>query len=722
MMAQTLNLTAPVGQPYPGLRPYREEEQGRFFGRDVDKAVLVDKILNNRLTLLFAASGVGKSSLLQAAVIPYLRAPAGENLTVVYHMDWVADPLSGLRAAVLASLRQQGVLPADMLAEGETLAELLAFCSLFVRTPLVLVLDQFEEFFRYQQHSHGFRPFLDELTRVLVDPDLPVNVLVSMREDFALELNAFKPRLPTLLFENFYRLEKLDRLSAERAIVDPARLAGCGYEPELLAQLLVDLVDKGVQAQGGAALLGRSVDSGAGLVDPPYLQIVCARLWQLKGDEACVRLATYQGAGGVDGILRYFLDDALGVLTHAEKKLASRAFDYLAARRGLKMAYPVDVLAHILRVKEVVLGRVLAKLARRGMNILRDQTRQGVVWYELYHDMFSDSIEQWNRAWKERQHQRRQRVMLALLLVAGLVFAVLADSLYWIYKNDHFPVSYLFKEQEFRLRHWGVLPELPLLPEMVVIPKPDGPFQVGERGAGFGEEYNQFLKQIGVYTQQNFGYPPATVTLGAAFAVGRYEVTYEQYDYYVWLQHRAGVGVETLRYPTGASRDNQRGSRPVTQVSWHEAQGYVQWLAGHTGQEYRLPTEAEWEYAARAGSSLAYPWGDEVGSNRANCRGCGSDWDNQLLAPVGSFPPNAWGVHDTAGNVWEWTCSVWQADFNGDEAQCAGGGSESGRVIRGGSWYDGPDWVRSSARFRFNTDNRGDYVGFRVFRFSRQDN
>lgn len=178
-----------------------------------------------------------------------------------------------------------------------------------------------------------------------------------------------------------------------------------------------------------------------------------------------------------------------------------------------------------------------------------------------------------------------------------------------------------------------------------------------------------------------------------------------------------------LIYPTGATRDNGRGKRAVTQVSWDEAVAYTQWLTMETGNEYRLPTEIEWEYVARAGTKTPYWWGDEAkGLNKANCKDCGSEWDNMLIAPIDSFDANPWGLHNTSGNVWEWTCSEWKPELGDAAKQCAGDGASTRRVIRGGSWNFNPVWVRSSARDWSGTDNRGGNVGFRVLRISRQDN
>ena len=120
-------------------------------------------------------------------------------------------------------------------------------------------------------------------------------------------------------------------------------------------------------------------------------------------------------------------------------------------------------------------------------------------------------------------------------------------------------------------------------------------------------------------------------------------------------------------------------------VSWNDAQLYVDWLNARTGGNFRLPSEAEWEYVARAGSTTEYSWGNDIGHDRANCNGCGSLWDGEMTAPVGSFPANAWGLHDMHGNVWEWVkdCS---------DNSC------SERVVRGGSWSDIPRYLRSAFR------------------------
>ena len=225
-------------------------------------------------------------------------------------------------------------------------------------------------------------------------------------------------------------------------------------------------------------------------------------------------------------------------------------------------------------------------------------------------------------------------------------------------------------------------------PEMVVIPA--GRFRMG---CVSGQECTD--AQLPVHD----------VTIPQAFAVSKYEVTFEDYDRFT--------------YPNRVDDEGWgRGRRPVINVSWNNAQDYVEWLSAQTGHTYRLLSEAEWEYVARAGSSTAYSWGNDIGSNRANCDGCGSQWDNDRTAPVGSFASNAFGVHDMHGNVYEWVEDCWNGSYAG--APSDGSAWRSGdcerRVWRGGSWIDLPGILRSAIRYREPIGNRLGYYGFRVAR------
>jgi formylglycine-generating enzyme required for sulfatase activity len=162
-----------------------------------------------------------------------------------------------------------------------------------------------------------------------------------------------------------------------------------------------------------------------------------------------------------------------------------------------------------------------------------------------------------------------------------------------------------------------------------------------------------------------------------------------------------------------------RGQQPVIKVNWDHAQQYVAWLSKMTGKPYRLLTEAEYEYATRAGTQTAYPWGDDIGKNNANCNDCGSKWDDRQTAPVGSFAANGFGLYDMVGNAFEWVEDCVHGNYNGaptDSSAWIEGGNCKSRIVRGGSWSGSPGLLRSSNRDGIPPESRLDLVGFRVGR------
>ncbi|VFM95364.1 MAG: Formylglycine-generating enzyme, required for sulfatase activity, contains SUMF1/FGE domain [Candidatus Kentron sp. G] len=205
--------------------------------------------------------------------------------------------------------------------------------------------------------------------------------------------------------------------------------------------------------------------------------------------------------------------------------------------------------------------------------------------------------------------------------------------------------------------------------------------------------------------------PQHRVWIDAPFALGTYPVTFAEYGRFCAATDRTE--------PTDEGWG--RGQRPVINVSWRDARDYCAWLSKETGHDYHLPSEAEWEYAARAGTQTDYWWGDGIEENRANCVGCGSQWGNKRTAPVGSFVPNPFGLYDTAGNVREWTADCWHRNYQGAPVGGSAwleenGGDCSRRVLRGGSWVNGPWFIRSAFRSRISPDLADDNTGFRVAR------
>ncbi len=201
-------------------------------------------------------------------------------------------------------------------------------------------------------------------------------------------------------------------------------------------------------------------------------------------------------------------------------------------------------------------------------------------------------------------------------------------------------------------------------------------------------------------------YPRHTVTIARPFAIGRYPVTFDEYDRFC--------------ESTGKLKPNDNGwgryNRPVIKVSWDDARAYCTWLTEQTGQAYRLSSEAEWEYAARAGTETAYWWGEEIGVNQANCRNSGSQWPGKQTSPVGSFPANPFGLYDTSGNVWEWVQDGWHENYQAapNDGSVWGPGGSGSRVIRGGSWVNHTGFVRCAIRDGGPPNIRDNIFGFRL--------
>ncbi len=192
------------------------------------------------------------------------------------------------------------------------------------------------------------------------------------------------------------------------------------------------------------------------------------------------------------------------------------------------------------------------------------------------------------------------------------------------------------------------------------------------------------------------------------FTISKYEVSFDDYDRFA----------EDSGRPRPADNGWGRGKRPVINVSWEDAVAYTQWLSKQTGHQYRLPSEAEWEYSARAGSKEKYWWGAQYENNRANCFNCGSRWDRVSSAPVGSFSPSSLGLHDMSGNVMEWVSDCYHQNYDGApiDGTIWSQGACSQRVVRGGSFHSPVEDIRVSKRSAFDAGTAVDQIGFRVVR------
>jgi formylglycine-generating enzyme required for sulfatase activity len=230
-----------------------------------------------------------------------------------------------------------------------------------------------------------------------------------------------------------------------------------------------------------------------------------------------------------------------------------------------------------------------------------------------------------------------------------------------------------------------VIKDCEVCPPVVVVPP--GQFMMGS-SRGDGDER-----------------PVHPVVIPRPIAVGRFEVTFQEYDACV----AAGGCRSNL-----SDRGWGRGSQPAIHATWTDAVDYARWLSAITGQRYRLPSESEWEYAARGGSQAE----DVFGAGQANCEGCGSPWDGKRPAPVGRFAPNGYGLYDMLGNVWEWTLDCRNDDYRGapNDGSAWQAGDCSRRSLRGGGYKDSANESRAAYRNKDPITDRDPDNGFRVVR------
>jgi formylglycine-generating enzyme required for sulfatase activity len=307
---------------------------------------------------------------------------------------------------------------------------------------------------------------------------------------------------------------------------------------------------------------------------------------------------------------------------------------------------------------------------------------------------------------KVQARARRVRALIYVLLVgiigslAGIIEKeAIKEQINWFtvmrpYRVANFDPYVLKPEAERALQPLKSFRECAKdCPEMIFIPA--GEFTMGSPAAEQGRYNNEG--------------PQHKVTIAKPFAVSKYDVTFADWDACV------SVGACPKATDSGLGRD----TKPVINVDWDDAQTYVAWFSKMTGQPYRLLTEAEWEYAARAGTTTAYYWGDTIGKGNANCNGCGSQWDFKQTSPVGSFAANQFGLYDMAGNVLQWVQDCYRGNYD-DGAPTDGSAWTSGdctnRVVRGGSWDISPRNLRSAVRNWRTTVFRFGILGFRVGR------
>ena len=732
--------------PWPGLAAFTEGDHDFFRGREREADELARLVRRERLTVLFGRSGLGKSSLLGAGLFPRLRQDL--HLPVYLRVGYAARATPRQQVwDALAAACARASLQAPPPEPDETLWAYFHRAGAGFwnprRRPLlpVLVFDQFEELFTLGQLDAAGRvaaaAFVDELADLVenrpsealrrqldADPARSAGidferrgckVLLSFREDFLAEMEGLRGRMPSLM-RNRFRLLPMDGTQA-RAVVD----AGGALVAPGVGERIIGLAWRN-KAEAPAPEEADRIE-----VDPALLSVICSELNRrrqasgaavieaglLDSAEREILVDFYERSmQGLDPGVRHFVEDEL--ITAAGYR-DSFAHDDALARPGVT-AQALDSL-------------VAARL-------LRLDERFGVRRLELTHDVLTrvvmdsrdrrrerEAREQAERERAQAEHaaalaqarlRRSRRVSVAMGLLAVVSMAAIglfADAFWWAKKNE-LPVDSMRTLQCFRT---GYAP----FPELVSIKA--GEFDLGEQDPV--EVRNKLSKKYSqVEIDEMYGIPDrahrAKVRIETAYAMGQYEVTYDEYDYYVWRAHSEAREIdaqrEPIKYPSTAI--GGRGAKPVVNITLDEAQAYAEWLGRQTpGQRCSLPTEAEWEYAARAGTKTANWWGDGDATGWANFDPGIKGKHNGKAEPVGTYPENPWQLYDTSGNVNEMTCSAYVKEFDGQaERECELPSGRVAHVTRGGSFTTPADNLRTAMRIEFQQGLRRDYYGFRV--------
>ena len=416
--------------PYIGLSYYTEADAEWFFGRDRERDTIVDNLRTARLTVFYAPSGVGKSSLLRAGVMPELRALANHRRTQadltgylpVVFSSWKDDPVEDLVRAVGRTLEPILGPNAQVELTGG-LACAIAQAAACANAELLIILDQFEEYLLYRTHEPPGRRFVDELAACVNNPKLDANFLIGIREDAYPALgDLFAGRLANV-YGNYFQLEHLDRDAARTAIVQPIAHFNelhpseppVEIEPQLVERVLDEvrteeaLGDRSSQAAGGG-------DNGARArrdeVEAPYLQLVMSRLWEhtRQRRSGVLRLAALEELGGAGEIVRTHLDGALDALAPQDYDTALELFRYLVTPSGNKIVFAAADLAELVdRPYDRVAG-LLVDLAGEGKRIVRHVPPPAgrstpADRYELFHDVLAPAIVDWRRRALERRRR-----------------------------------------------------------------------------------------------------------------------------------------------------------------------------------------------------------------------------------------------------------------------------------------------------------------------------
>lgn len=680
---------------YPGAPPFGEDELSRklFYGRRREARELADIVLAQRLVVVYARSGMGKSSLINAA-LKDLAWEADVLPVSIRVNDTARGPVATLFESIEQAVKDRGVehVPGATQSLWHYFKTAEFWRGDTLLTPL-LILDQFEELFTAQSVEardrfiaqlagliRGTRPAdgLDPGAAPLSHAPPSVKVLLSLREDYLGHLEELSPAIPEIL-DNRFRLGPLLEREARQAIVEPARLEDprLGSRPFEYAPEALD----GIWAFLSHRLPGQAVMSQP-YVEPFQLQLVCQRAEELAvdmerrspgGPPVTITWDALGREAGLRATLASFYERQVASLpAHRSRRAVRRLCEYgLISVSGRRLSLEEGEIQRTYRLPK----EALAELVER--RLLRADTRVASVYYELSHDTLVAPILESRR----RREAGRKRVKA----VAALVVAVAVLS----------PVGYSALAWQ-AIRH-----SLSAHLAWVRVPPPaGGRFMLGCVPA-----------DADCHSSEQ---PRHEVALARPFDLLAHQVTIEQFRRFAAASSGTFVGrwlpggnVVIEQQPKWTNR-----THPVVYVDFWEAIAFCQFVGG------RLPTEAEWEYAARGGRpDDVFPWGSGYSPELARGSGEMSEveqWEG--TAPVKSFPPNGFGLYDMAGNVWEWTSTVFKPyPYRGDDGR-EDLGSKASRVLRGGAFLNAPRHLRTSSRKYDPPLSADSTIGFRCAR------
>lgn len=423
--------------------PYTKDDAAYFFGRERERELITANLMASRLTLLYGASGVGKSSVLNAGVVFQLHERALGNVAagrnpesvVVAFSSWRDDPVQGLQNQIGKTAKQFTPSETGAFTNNASLVDFLRDWTERLESELLIILDQFEEYFLYHSGS-AEGSFAAELPRAINRPDLRVNFLISIREDSLAKMDFFKGRIPNL-FDNYLRIEHLGRQAARSAITKPLKqynlthgdLPSVTIEDKLV-EMVLDQVKVGEVAWSGSGLGTIKDAEHDDRIETPYLQLVMTRLWDEEAAAGIpmLRLETLERLGGATSIVRTHLDKILSGFTPQEQNSAATVFRYLVTPSGSKIALTVADLNTYTELHESHISGILLKLSSHGVHILRPVNPpsgvKGETRYEIFHDVLATTILDWRTRHVARQElasAQRKLVSLILPFVIGIV-------------------------------------------------------------------------------------------------------------------------------------------------------------------------------------------------------------------------------------------------------------------------------------------------------------